>query len=163
MFEMDSHADSPVVGKQEYIFEYTGRTVSGSGFTNTIGKPMLVDVVNALVAYDCDQSGKSYLLLINNALLVPSVNGCLINPFLMRLAGLHVNECRKFLAPSPTDSDHSIYFPSEGLGIPLELAGIISCIACRSPTFEESLDLDSFLSITPRSDTWDPHAPIYSS
>ena len=76
ILEMDSHADSPVVGKQARILEYTGKKVSVSGFTDAIGKPMLVDVVNALVAYDCDQSEKSYLLLINNALLVPSIDGC---------------------------------------------------------------------------------------
>ena len=113
ILEMDSHADSPVVGKQARILEYTGKKVSVSGFTDAIGKPMLVDVINTLVAYDCDQSGKTYLLLINNDLPVPSMNGCLIISFIMRLAGLHVNECPKFLAPSPTDSNHSIYFPSD--------------------------------------------------
>ena len=163
LLEMDSHADSPVVGNQAHVIENTGRKVSVSGFTDALGKPMLVDVVHALVAYDCNLSGKTYLLLINNALLVPSLTCCLINPFIMRLAGLHVNECPKFLAPSPTDSDHSIFFPSENLRIPLKLEGIISCIPCRSPSLEESLDSMSFLSITPRADTWDPHDLTNSS
>ena len=47
MLEMDSHADSPVVGNQAHILEYTGRKVSVSGFTDALGKPMLVEVVHA--------------------------------------------------------------------------------------------------------------------
>ena len=96
MFEMDSHADSPVVSKQAHILENMGRKVCVSGFTDALGKPMLVDVVNALIVYDCKQTGKLYLLLINNSLLVPLLNSYLINPFIMRLAGLHVNECPNF-------------------------------------------------------------------
>ena len=163
MLEMDSHADSPVVGNHAHVLEYTGRKVSVSGFTDALGKPMLVEVVHALIVYDCDTTGKSHLLMINNALLVPSLTCCLINPFIMRLAGLHVNECPKFLAPSPTECNHSIYFPDENLRIPLKLEGIISYIPCRSPLPDEILDSDSFLPLTPQSATWDPHVSVYSS
>ena len=55
--ELDSHADSPVVGRQAHVLEYTGKKVSVSGFTDALGKPMLVDVVNALITYDCYQTG----------------------------------------------------------------------------------------------------------
>ena len=126
MLEMDSHADSPVVGNQARVLEYTVRKVSVSGFTDALGKPMLVEVVHALIVYDCDTTGKSYLFMLNNALLVPSLTCCLINPIIMRLTDLHVNECPKFLAPLPTESNHSIYFPDEDLRIPLKLEGIIS-------------------------------------
>ena len=62
--------------------------MSVSGFTDELGKPLLVEVVHALIAYDCNLNGKSYLLLINNDLLIPSLECCLINPFMIRLAGL---------------------------------------------------------------------------
>ncbi len=105
--ELDSHADSPVVGEDAFILERTGRKVSVSGFTDTLGKSLLMDVVHAAAAYDCDKSGKSYLMIIHNALLVSSLKSCLINPFMMRLAGVQVDECPKFLALNPSITHHS--------------------------------------------------------
>ena len=96
--ELDSHADSPVVGEDAFILERTGRKVSVSGFTDALGQSLLVDVVHAAIAYDCDVSGTTYLMIVHNALLVPSIKSCLINPFMMRLAGVQVDECPKFLA-----------------------------------------------------------------
>ena len=46
MLQMDSHADSPVVGNHAHVLEYTGRKVSVSGCTDALGKPMLVEVVH---------------------------------------------------------------------------------------------------------------------
>ena len=135
--ELDSHADSPVVGNGAHILEQTGRKVSVSGFTNELSKPMLVDVVNAVITYDCPRTGLSYPLLINNALFVPSIDCCLINPFIMRLAGVQVDECPKFLSPFPSIENHSLYFPDTELRIPLQLEGIVSYLPCRSPTKEE--------------------------
>ena len=151
-----------MVGRKAHIVENTGRKVSVSGFTDELGKPLLVDVVHALIAYDCNLTGKSFLLLINNALSIPSLDCCLINPFIMRLAGLHVDECPKFLSPIPSAVNHSIYLPEYHLRIPLKLDGIISYIPCRSPHSDEAMDVDSFVSITPRHDTWDPHVMTYS-
>jgi len=37
--ELDSHADSPVVGKFCKILELTGKTVKVSGFMSDLGKP----------------------------------------------------------------------------------------------------------------------------
>ena len=49
--ELDSHADSPVVGREAHVLEYTGRKVTVSGFTNALGEPMLVDVVHAVITH----------------------------------------------------------------------------------------------------------------
>ena len=38
--ELDSHADSPVVGKHCYILRSTGRKVNVSGFSDKLGKPI---------------------------------------------------------------------------------------------------------------------------
>ena len=44
--ELDSHADSQVVGRHAKIREKTGRKVSVSGFTNDLIKPIMVGVVH---------------------------------------------------------------------------------------------------------------------
>ena len=122
--ELDSHADSLVVGRGAHVLEYTGRKVTVSGFTDVLGEPMLVDVVHVLITYDCPVTGNSYPMMISNALLVLSVDCCLINPFMMRLAGVQVDECQKFLFPTPSVVNHPIYFPEIDLQIPLMLGAM---------------------------------------
>ena len=106
--ELDSHTDSPVVGRMAQIIEKAGRTVSVSGFTDRIGKPIRVEVVTAALMYECDKTGKAYLLMMRNALHVPDMTTCLIHPIMMRLSGLEVDECPKFLSKKPNERDHSI-------------------------------------------------------
>ena len=111
--ELDSHADSPVLGKSAVIIKKTDRRVSVRGFADEIGKTISVPVVDGVLAYDCEFTGETVLMIIRNALHVPSMNNHLIPPFMMRLAGLDVNECAKFLAKKPNISHHSVYFPEE--------------------------------------------------
>ena len=99
--ELDSHADSPVVGQIARIIETTSKTVLVSGFTRDLGKPLCVPVVNAAVAYDYEFTGETYILVIYNALHMKSMEINMIPPFMLRLAGLEVNECPKFLAKKP--------------------------------------------------------------
>ena len=107
--ELDSHADSPVVGNCARIIERTGKFVSVSGFTDKLGKPMRVQVVHACVLYECDQPGKKYLMMIRNALYVPEMKECLLHPIMMRLVGIDVDECPKFLSKSPSILNHSVF------------------------------------------------------
>ena len=91
--ELDSHADSPVVGKGALEVRDCGRTVLVGGFSDELGQPMRVRVIDAVLLYEDETTGESYLLLIRNALSVPSMNHHLIPPFMMRLAGVQVDEC----------------------------------------------------------------------
>ena len=84
----------------------------------------------------------------------------LIPPFMMRLAGLEVNECPKFLSKNPKITDHSIYCAENNIRIPFQLDGIISIIPTRKPTHEELNTLDQ-LELTPMTDAWNPHNDTY--
>ena len=99
--ELDSHADSPVVGKHARILRRTGRRVKVSGFTDQLGDPIPVDVVDAAMIYDCEYTGASYIMVIRNALYLKQMDTTLIPPFMMRLADIQINECPKFLAKEP--------------------------------------------------------------
>ena len=116
--ELDSHADSPVVGKYARILESSHRTAMVSGFTTELGKPLRVPIVNAAIAYEDEYTGKVYTLVIHNALYMKNMEINLILPIMMRIAGLEVDKCPKFLAKHPTESNHSIYFPETELQIP---------------------------------------------
>ena len=62
----------------------------------------------------------------------------LVPSFMMRLARVEVDECPKFLAKHPSETNHSLYFPeSEDLRIHLQLEGIVSYLPTRKPTNEE--------------------------
>ena len=112
--ELDSHADSPVVGKHSKILETSPRTAMVSGFTTELGKPLCVPIVTAAVAYEDGYTGKVYTLVIHNALYLKSMEVNLIPPIMMRMAGLEVDECSKFLAKEPSDRNHSIYISFSG-------------------------------------------------
>ena len=66
--ELDSHADSPVVDKYCWVIEDTGCKVTASGFTSDLSSSMTVPLVNAAIAYDCEFTGKVYIMAICNAL-----------------------------------------------------------------------------------------------
>ena len=159
--ELDSHADSPVVGKHSYVLRATGRKVSVKGFTDQLGAPILVPVVDAAVVYDCEYTGKSVILVIRNALHLQNMDTNLIPPFMMRLAGLKIDECPKFLSDDPNENNHSIYSPEHDFRIPLQLDGIISFMPTRRPSQKELNELES-IELTPNVTEWNPHDDSYS-
>ena len=67
--ELDRHANMPVVGKHTYIIAETGKKVDVSPFTPDY-KPLMVPLVDATVRYDNPYNGKSYILVLQNALYV---------------------------------------------------------------------------------------------
>ena len=109
--DLDSHADSPVVGINAKILSHTGKHVNVWGFSKALGSKPKVPVVNAAVTYTCEYTGESIILLVNNALYFEDMKHNLIPPFMIRLAGAEVNECPKCLSKYPKIEDHSIYFP----------------------------------------------------
>ena len=90
--KLDSHADSPVASRSATIVHRTGRQVNVSGFTDQLGKLISVEIVHALVIYECPYTGDMYKLQLSNALDIQSINCCLIHPIMMRLSVVVVDE-----------------------------------------------------------------------
>ena len=86
----------PVVGCHAYIMSNTGRKADVNAFSPDF-EPMTIPIVDAAVQYNCKFTGKSYLLIIHNALHVPSMENNLIPPFLMRETGISVDDTPKIL------------------------------------------------------------------
>ena len=158
--ELDSHADSPVVGSNVAIINYTGKYMNVSGFTENLGECKSIPVVDCAIAYDCTHQNKTYILRINNALYIKEMKVNLIPPFLMRLNGIKIDECPKFLATDPNDNTHSIFMEEYDIRIPLNLIGIISYFPSRKPERSEITN-DQMIDLTPRYDDWDPHDKTY--
>ena len=93
-------------------------TVNVTPFSDDFGMMPEVPVVHAAVAYDCPITGATTILIINNALYIAEMEQNLIPPIMMRLNGVLVDECPKFLCPSLTVERHSIFLPSENIRFP---------------------------------------------
>ena len=70
--ELDSHANMPVVGRHAYIISKTGKTADVSPFTSDY-KSMEIPIVITAVKYEDPYDGKEYILVMRNALYVPSM------------------------------------------------------------------------------------------
>ena len=103
---------------------------------------------------------KTYLLIVRNALHVPSMQHNLIPPFIMREAGLVVNDVpRIHCGEEVTRESHSIISQDSNIRIPLSLKGIFSYFESRALTPREidTCEEMEYLMLTPDAKTWDPH------
>ena len=82
--ELDSHANMVVLGSECFVFEWSGKTCTVNPFTDQLGSAKDVPIVDAAIAYDCPYTNVSYVLIIRNALYMPSMRSNLIPPFIMR-------------------------------------------------------------------------------
>ena len=157
---LDSHAVSPVVGYNAYVWRDTGKTISVGGFSKALGRMSSVPIVDAMVTYECPYTNQSYLLVIHNALYVPENEDCYIAPFLMREAGLLVSDKAKQHCTEPTVEDHAVYVPAEELRISLAITGVVSYFSVRKPTESELQELPH-IDLTPGLPSWDPYDVKY--
>jgi len=158
--DLDSHANMPVVGRHAYVISDTGRTAEVNAFTPDY-KAMNVRIVDAAVKYECPYEGRNYILVIRNALHVPSMKNNLIPPFILREAGVQVHDTPKIQCDGPTEEDHSIYFPDTEKRIPLSLWGVFSYFPTSKPTADEMMDTDDVYLLTPS--RWNPHCDSYAT
>lgn len=156
--ELDTHANMPVVGQNAFVIARTGETADVSAFTPDY-QPMHVPIVDAALLYSCPYSGDEVILLVRNALHFPKMENNLIPPFVMREAGVVVNDTPKIQATDPTTSTHAISFPETGFRIPLSLRGVFSYFPTSRPTLLQLQHYDEVYMLTPTE--WNPHCSSY--
>ena len=118
--ELNSHANMPVIGKNAYILSIISETVDVAPFTPDY-KPIRVELVDAALKYECPYSGETKILINRRGLHVPSMSNNIPPPFMLREAGITINEVPKIHVSSPTVEHHSIMFQETNFRIPLSL------------------------------------------
>jgi hypothetical protein len=156
--ELDSHANMPVVGKNAFVLAETGRTCEVSAFTPDY-EPMKVKIVDAALLYECPYQGTVHILVIRNCLHVPTMVNNLIPPFIMREAGIVVNDRPKIHSDDPGVDDHSIFFPESEFRITLTLNGVFSGFPTFKPDIDTLRECENIYMLTPT--RWDPHDQAY--
>ena len=146
--ELDSHANMPVIGKNAYILSKIGETVDGAPFTPDY-QPISVELVDAALKYDCPYSGKIKLLIIRRGLYVASMTHNLLPPFMLREAGITINEVPKIHATSSTEEHHAITFQETNFRIPLSLHGTFSYFSTSKSSILELEEPEDEYVLTP--------------
>ena len=75
-----------VIGKQLFVFSHSGQYADVQDFAKDVKDLPEVPIVDDVIAYDCISSGETYLLVVRNALCVPTMYINLIPPFVLRIS-----------------------------------------------------------------------------
>ena len=128
-----------VFGKDCFIISKSGKESIVNAFTDQVGT-ITVPVVDAAVAYYCPWYQTTYKLITRNIISFPSTYHNLIPPFILREAGLTVNDTAMIYLNKPPIDYHAIICPNSDLSIQIHLHGTFSCFSTRIPTPDEILD-----------------------
>ena len=125
-----------LIGKQAFVFIHSGQYANVRAFTDEFKGIPKVPIVDVVITYDCPQYGQTYLLVVRNALCVPSMEHNLIPPFILRESGLVLRDTQKIHYNIPSAEDHSLFDKGTGLQITFTLDGMFSVFKSRSITDE---------------------------
>ena len=159
--ELDSHADTCVIGKNAMVIHDHRWRVSVTGYDPKAGSN-LYRIVSAALAYDHPQTGETSLLIINQAIEIPHLRNHLLCIFQCRMSGAIINDVPKFQAPNPSVHTHAIRVNSDDdshtLLIPFSLKGVTSYFNVRKPTTAERDDYQKYAryDLTSEEPKWDP-------
>ena len=159
--ELDSHANMVVIGTEAFYFESGGRVCDVSPYDKS--RVRTLPIKDAALAYDCPYTGSTTILIFRNTICVPEIKYNLIPPFILREAGITVNEQAKIHCKDPSEDDHAISFKdlSSDLRIPMSLNGVFSYFKTRKPTILELNECDKII-CTPDSVNWNPNCPSFA-
>ena len=162
--DLDSHADTCVVGKNALITLDFETPVRVTGYDKLKAKSYRT--VSAALAYDDPKMGEVHILEVHQVIEIPHLHHNLLCPMQLRVNDVEVNERPKFLTRYLTDNSHVIIVPSEGcevrLTIPLSLKGVTSYFPTRKPTREEYERASTRFELTSEAPEWNPHTNLFS-
>ena len=150
------------LGAHVLIFESTNRTCNVQPFDPSLGIALKIPIVDGAVVYKCPYTGEIYVLIVRNALYIPHLRNNLIPPFVMRSAGVTLNETPKIHSKDPTIDNHCITFEDSDIRIPLQLSGVFSYFHTRKPTLSELHECPK-LFLTPDANDWNPHCQSFET
>ena len=71
--ELDSHANMAVAGKDCTIISTSGQYANVTPYSSDLPMMERVEIGDVAMAYDSPYSGRTYVLIMRNALLIPSM------------------------------------------------------------------------------------------
>ncbi len=164
--ELDSHANTCVLGHGALIILDYNRPVSVVGYDESLGRKTY-QTMSGVVAYDDPQTRMTLHLIINQAIHIPHLDHHLLCPMQCPVNDVIINNLPKFLAADPTDQTHALTLtnpdnPLQPVILPLTLRGVTLVLNVRSTTIDEFNSHDRLrLHLTSETLTWDPTTNLY--
>ena len=153
--ELDSHADTIVLGANCVVLSHTGQTCEVMPYSDTYKAITDVLVVTGATLWTSPHDGDEYILIFNEALWMgDTLQHTLVNPNQLRAYGTTVQD--NPFSPLPLSFD-----PTNGPVIPLTMMGTIIYCTTRAPSVHELSSLPHI--ILSSSATWDPHNVVFPS
>ncbi len=162
--ELDSHANMSVTGSGSTVIARSGHFATVTPFSPDLPVLENVEIGDAAMCYDDPVSLQTYILMLRNALLIPTISHNLLPPFLVCEAGLFLGKIPKHQAMLSTIDNHSFYDSRMGMRIHLQLQGIFSFFPTCPLSLEESENWENYpvVFITPNGNSWDPHSTHFA-
>ena len=134
--ELDTHADTCVLGKNFIVLSYTGRECDVYPYSQDYEAIRNIPIVSGATAVQDRVTGETLILVFNEALWYGDrMNHSLINPNQMRHFGVTVQD-----NPYDRDNDLTIKEHYAGISLPLSVKGTVVYFDSRSPTMQELTD-----------------------
>ena len=151
--EGDSNADTCCLGTNFVVLEFTGRMVDVYPYQSSYKPIENVPIVKGATAWDCPDTGVTYILVINEGLYYGSnLDHSLFNPNQIRANGIDFND-------NPFDKDKNLGIDIEGGPfIPMQFHGTKLRFNSRSPTQSELNNCEKFELTS--SLIWEPNSVI---
>jgi len=165
--ELDSHADTCVIGEDSLAIHDFNRPVNATGYDPNQPVAKALQTVSAALAYDDPVNGEVIILVVHQAIHIPHLSHNLLSPFQMRLNDVTVNDIPRFLNDNPTETTHTLSVPGgfetgDEYVIPLDLFGVSSGFPTRKPTEQEYDSCDRRYELTYESPEYDPSDPTFA-
>ena len=151
--ELDSHADTIVLGANCVILSHTGQSCEVMPYSDTYDAITDVPVVTGATLWTSPHDGDKFILIFNEALWMGNtLQHMLVNPNQLRAYGTNIQD-------NPFASYPLKFEPPTGPTIPLTTMGTIIYCNTRTPS-------DHVLSTLPHIPlscpvTWDPHNVVF--
>jgi hypothetical protein len=164
--ELDSHADTCVLGRDALIIRDYNRPVEVYGYDPNLGSKTY-QTVSGVVAYNDPHTGEVFHLIINQVIHIPHLDHHLLCPMQCRVNDVTINKMPKFLAVDTTDHMHTLTITdprhcTETFTLRLALQGVILLLNVHKPTISDWTTGEiRCLALTSETLTWDPLTTIY--
>ena len=152
--ELDTHADTTVLGSNCVVLSYTGKEYKVSPYSSQYEAVQNVPVVTGATVWNSAADGIAYLLIFHESLSMgDKLDHTLVNPNQLPAYGVSVQD-------NPFDAK-SLSITTDDVSVELYSEGTNICGDTRTPTESELSQLPR-LSLTSQHD-WDPHNVCFLS
>ena len=154
--ELDTHADTIVAGKNTIVMSYTDKVCEVSPYSSDYESVKDVPIITAATGYT-SATGDNYILILNEALYMPTLDHSLLNPNQLRHHGIEVQDNPYSLEPM------TIVSHEDGFCACLESSGTNIYLKTWTPS-QEDLEIYPHIQLS-SPEHWDPRTvkfPKYS-